>query len=103
MMKEINTGIRQEDKEKIIRIIDALFPGSKIFLYGSRARGTYHHASDIDIAIDAHHKLERVLIGEVKDMLNASNIVHKIDVVDFHNIPAEMRNDIIKEGTVWKE
>lgn len=99
----IDTGIDERTKHIIIGVISTLFPQAKIYLYGSRARGTYKHGSDIDVAIDAGKKLERVDVGEARDMLNESNIPYKIEVVDFHNIPDQMQKNILKEGILWKD
>ena len=97
------TGIDKKDQTKIIRVIEALIPEAKIYLFGSRARSTHQDRADIDIAIDAGKRLERVDVGEIRDMLNESNISLKIDVVDLHNIPEEMKTAILEEGIVWKE
>ncbi len=40
-------------KDKIIKVIEIFYPNAKIYLFGSRARGTNEEQSDIDIAIDA--------------------------------------------------
>jgi uncharacterized protein len=96
-------GISSAVKDKIIRVIHALIPEARIYLFGSRARGTYTDRSDIDIALEADKPLKRVDIGEVRDMLNASNISYKIDVVDLNSLPEEMRSAILKERVLWKE
>ena len=101
--KQENTGIDDSIKQKIIKVSHALLPGVKVYLYGSRARGTYRAGSDIDIALDAEHKISRFQVSELRDMLNASNIMYKIDVVDLHAIPEEMRSVILTEGILWKE
>ena len=91
-----------EIKEKIIRLIMALLPDVKIYLFGSRARGTNHERSDIDIALDAGQKLPLVVIDEVASVLAETNIAYKIDVVDFHRISEAMQQDVKKEGVAWK-
>jgi len=95
------TGIKEEEQQKIIRVIKALIPKATIYLYGSRARGTFKQGSDVDIAVDTGTKVPRINIGEVKDMLNASNMIYTFDVVDLNNIPNEMKENIIKEGIKW--
>jgi predicted nucleotidyltransferase len=50
-----------KEKEIIIRLLDALFPGVKIYLFGSRARGTHRPTSDIDLALDAGRELSAKL------------------------------------------
>jgi len=44
--------LEPEYKNKRISILSVLFPNAKIYLFGSRARGTHEQKSDIDLAID---------------------------------------------------
>jgi len=88
-------------KEKIITIISALFPKTKIYLYGSRARGTHQEWSDIDLALDAGKKLNRHDIREVMDMLEASNIPYKVSIVDFNDADKEFKDEISKDMMLW--
>lgn len=95
------TGIDEKTKKIIIGVIKTLIPTAQIYLFGSRARGTHAARADIDIAIDAGHKLERISVGEIRDMLNASNIPYKIDVIDLHNVSEAMKKSVLDEGIAW--
>lgn len=48
--------IDEKTKHKIIAVISALMPDVKIYLFGSRARGTNSRTADIDIALDGGEK-----------------------------------------------
>ncbi|QQR49265.1 nucleotidyltransferase domain-containing protein [bacterium] len=96
-MKELDI----KTKEKIINIVHALIADADIYLFGSRATGQHHAHSDIDLALDAGKKLDRLVVGEVKDLLSASNIPYKFDVVDVHNVGDDLKRDIMKEGVLW--
>jgi predicted nucleotidyltransferase len=89
-------------KAKIIALISALIPQAKIYLYGSRARGTNKQWSDIDIALDCGEAIARLSIGEIRDIMVASNIPYKVDVVDFYTISPEMRKAIERDKIIWK-
>lgn len=89
-------------KNKIISILSALFPRTKIYLFGSRARKTNREFSDIDIALDAGRPLDNIDVGEARDMLAESNVPYKIDVLDLQSVPEEMKKIILKEGVLWK-
>lgn len=91
----------EEIKKKIIRLLCALFPNVKIYLYGSRARKTNRDRSDIDLAIDTGSKLEKIRLSEAKSILEGSFIPYKIDLVDLHGVSEEFRHVILKEGVVW--
>ena len=89
-------------KEQIIKVIEIFFPDAKIYLFGSRAKGTHHERSDIDIAIDAGRLLTMSERGQLNNMIDALNIVQEVNIVDFNNIPEALKNNILKEGIVWK-
>lgn len=88
-------------KQKIINLLKALFPQVKIYLYGSRARGTNRPRSDIDLAIDTGQKSPRLDVEEAKSVLEGTFIPYKIDLVDLNGVSEEFRNLILQEGVVW--
>lgn len=94
--------IAPAEKRKIIGLIAALMPDVKVYLFGTRARGTHSSISDIDLAIDGGEKLALSAIDEAKSILAASNVVYRVDVVDFNRIPEDMRSVILQEGILWK-
>ena len=90
-------------KRKIIGVLTVLFPDAKIYLFGSRARGTARHRSDIDIALDEGERIKPISrIAEARDMLNASDITKNVEIVDFHAVSSLMKQQILKDGIVWK-
>ena len=91
-----------KEQDTIVRLLDVLFPDVKIYLFGSRARKTNRPASDIDIALDAGRVLAVVEIARVRNIIDALNIAQKVDIVDMHAIPQDLRDIILKEGIVWK-
>jgi predicted nucleotidyltransferase len=94
-------GIRTEHQQLIIKFLAALFPKARIYLFGSRARGTYSVGSDIDIAIDNGQKIPLPELWRAKSILNDINTPQNVDVIDYHRIPASMLEEIQKEGILW--
>ena len=90
-----------KEKEVIIKLLDVLFPGVVIYIFGSRARGTAKETSDIDLALDVGKKLTSLDIAKAKNVLDALNIPQTIDIVDLHSVPPELREIILKEGKKW--
>lgn len=91
-----------KDQAVMIRLLNALFPNVTIYLFGSRAWGTAKPTSDIDLALDAGRKLTFLEIQQARNALDVLYIPQKIDIVDMHSIPEELKNDIIKRGIIWK-
>ncbi|MFH1832504.1 MAG: nucleotidyltransferase domain-containing protein [bacterium] len=90
-----------QDKNEIIDIIKKHIPNCKIYLFGSRARGTNRPGSDIDIVLDMGKKIERSLIADINDELEESNIVFGVDVLDFNSISQDIKDQILKERVLW--
>lgn len=89
-------------KDKIVKVIEIFFPDAKIYLFGSRAKNTHTERSDIDIAIDAGRKMTMTERGQINTMIDALNIPQTTDVVDFNNAPQALKDNIIKDGILWK-
>jgi uncharacterized protein len=92
-----------KEQEIIIRLLDALFPGVKIYLFGSRARGTARPFSDIDLAIDTGKRLNFLEIAKAKNVIDGLNMPMTTDIVDMHSIPDTLRDTILKEGIIWNQ
>lgn len=95
-------NLEEETKLKIISLLTVLFPDAKIYLYGSRARGDHQESSDIDLAIDSHTKLSFTKLGEARSILEASQIPHRVDIVDYNSASERLRPLIDQDKIVWK-
>ena len=72
-------------------------PGTKIWVFGSRAKGTAHPASDLDLAIDAGAALDRDLLLDLKELFEASDLPYRVDLVDWHELSDGFRTMIESE------
>ena len=72
----------------------------KIFIFGSRARGTNHRWSDLDIGIFPQND-KRLPIYDIQDWLNYESIVpFKIDIVDFSTTDEKFKKHAL-ENIIW--
>lgn len=75
----------------------------RIFVFGSRARGTFQRFSDLDIGI-IPGKESVSSIYEIKDYLNyESEIPFKIDIVDFSTVSEKFKQQAMQNVIWWKE
>ena len=95
--------MRPAQKEKLIGFLNVLFPGIKIILFGSRARGNFKERSDYDLALDIGRKITRLELAQAENVIEALNIPQTIEFVDIHAVPEEMKTNILKEGIVWRD
>jgi predicted nucleotidyltransferase len=66
-----------------------------VFLFGSRADGSFHQRSDIDIGIWGYNSLSTSIKLDLEQDLEDSDIIFKVDLIDFN----QASEDFIKEAT----
>ena len=87
------------NQDKLIKLLTALFPECKVYLFGSLARGTDKPSSDVDLAIDAGRRLELRERTMALNIIEAMNIPQKVDLVDLNSkIPDSLKENIFNEG-----
>jgi predicted nucleotidyltransferase len=91
-----------KDKDKIITVIEMFYPNAKIYLFGSYARGDIRSSSDVDVAIDNGAPLDLINPQRIREILSILPFPQNFDIVDFHRIPAPLKENIIKDRIIWK-
>jgi len=92
------TGIREQVIDEIIGLAKK-HSLEKVILFGSRARGDYHRASDIDLAVSGGNVVDFSL-----DVEELTSTLLTYDVVDMNkNLQAKFREAIEKEGKLLYE
>lgn len=93
-----NTGIKPEVIEEIRRIA-RYYHVQKVVLFGSRARGDYHRASDIDLAVVGGD-----FDAFAVDVKEKTSTLLDFDVINLNQmIQEKLLQSISKEGCVLYE
>lgn len=66
-------------------------PSYRIFLFGSRAEGTAHERSDIDIGIEGPYPVPHEALALIEEELEEAPTLYTIEVVDFARMPEKFR------------
>lgn len=89
---------RTDLPEVLLEAVDAAVAGPlsgyrplRVFLFGSRARGSADVRSDYDIGVDAGRPLDARDMADLRDLLDAAPILARVDVVDFRQVDAQFR------------
>lgn len=81
----INTGLNNSDIERIQNVFALYRQVEKVILYGSRAKGTYKSASDIDltlVGIQLNTSIQQKIESELDDLL----LPYRFDISIYHQI-----------------
>ena len=98
MLELDKTGIKQVVLDELISIAER-YHIEKLILFGSRARGDFRRASDIDLAVSGGDFARFAL-----DVEEETSTLLKYDFVDLdRNIQEELLKSIEKEGVVIYE
>ena len=91
------------DLELASRVIRAHLAGRnvRVRLFGSRARGDSRTWSDIDVAVQANATLPAGVLSTLREALEESSCLLNVDVVDWNDADAELRESITREGIEW--
>ena len=92
-------------KETLLNeIISALKENTKIkkaVIFGSRARGDFKAASDVDIAVFADSNLTSEELNIIRDRIDEIDCIYKFDIVDANGQDKKaMLENIANEGVV---
>ncbi|EKD23320.1 MAG: DNA polymerase, beta protein [uncultured bacterium] len=100
-MREKNNNF-ENYKNTLIDIIHNRVPNCKIYLFGSRARGTNQTGADIDLALDAKSVIDISIFYKIQDDIEETTIPLTIDLVDLFSASETLKNEVKKEGVLWK-
>ena len=84
-------------------IIKKYLPHTKIFVYGSRARGDFKEGSDIDIALDTGATIDLSIFSNITYDIDESNVPILVDLIDVHAVSEKFLHVIQKDWKEWKD
>ncbi|NUQ69809.1 MAG: nucleotidyltransferase domain-containing protein [Chthonomonadales bacterium] len=73
-------------------ILNRHVPGLEVRAFGSRVSGRPKPWSDLDLAIVADSALPLLTLALLKDDLRESDLPMRVDVVEWRDLPASIRN-----------
>ena len=101
-MPHSQIDMRERYRRELVDLVEKQLPACKIYLFGSRARGTAASGADIDVAIDANRPLLLEELTALYGAIDESLIPVKVDLIDFFTASGEMRASIEKDRVIWK-
>lgn len=92
-------GLDEKIVEDIVNILKKYPEVESAKIFGSRARGKYRKASDIDIALFGD-KLTSSINTKIFFEIDELYLPYKIDLINFNSIGSEntIRDNILREG-----
>ncbi len=92
--------IENNELKFIKHLILKYVPDAKIKAFGSRVKGTAKKYSDLDIAIQADQSISLLTLSNLEEAFANSDLVYKVDLIDWHRISPEFQQHIEKNCVV---
>lgn len=72
-----------------------------VFIFGSRADGSAHQRSDIDIGILGNQALPAFIKSDIQEKLEECDIPLRVDLIDFYKADPNFRKEALKNTVIW--
>lgn len=97
-------GSLAADLDELERLVRERLRGrpARVFLFGSAARGEAGPTSDLDLAVLPLGPLPVGLLAGLRETLEDSGLVRRVDVVDLSQASAALRREVEREGVEWR-
>lgn len=94
------TGLTRQQLELLQQVFKKHPAVQSVKLYGSRAKGTFHERSDVDLVVFGEG-IDRFLIAGLLLDLKDSNLPYSVDLQDYHELKnRELIEHIDRVGVV---
>ena len=81
----------------IIDIIKKYVPHCEVRAYGSRYKWTSNLYSDLDLSIVGEDKLDWIMLEDIEEAFQESNLPFRVDILDWNAISPEFKK-VIEQG-----
>ena len=104
MTRCLHIDLPADHRRLALNILRAHLPQSiKAWVFGSRATRRARRYSDLDLAIDAGRRLTLDEIARLTEAFSDSDLPHRVDLVDWHDIDDRWRQTIMAERVALTE
>lgn len=74
-------------------------PGTRVFLYGSRARGDASWNADVDLWVDAH--LDASTRRRLEEAIEESRVPFRVDIVTTDQLRGTFGANVRRDAVLW--
>lgn len=97
-----NFGLSSRDCDTLFNIFKKYNSIQKVYVYGSRAKGTAHTGSDIDLALEVDDNENNTLILKLKTDFEESTLPYFVDIVNVKTLKKQsLLNEIKQSGKLF--
>jgi predicted nucleotidyltransferase len=89
--------LKPEEIKIVKDILQKYIPNKKVYAFGSRVNGNVKEFSDLDLVIVDQNILDISLFVALKNAFDESNLVIKVDIIEWVNLSTSFKDIILKK------
>lgn len=94
--------ITSSQRKTIVSLLKKYLPDTVVWVYGSRAKWTSNHKSDLDMVAFAT-KEQKHLVSSLKEAFEESDLPFRVDLFIWDEVPEKFRKNIEAEHVILQE
>lgn len=89
--------VTENELKIVLEILNKYVPNCEVRVFGSRYKWNARKYSDLDLVIVGKKKLDWKLIFDIKEAFQESELIFRVDVLDWNTITEEFKR-VIEDG-----
>jgi type I restriction enzyme S subunit len=86
--------------QEVVKIVAKYLPDARVYLFGSRAKGTAKPYSDFDIAIEWKEKIPLHTMAKIREELDKLPTLKSFDLIDLKRVSGDFIETVRKTGVI---
>ncbi len=95
-------ALTPEQQNNLRELLKRYLPGTEVWAYGSRAKGTAKSWSDLDLVAFASSE-QKNAVAELREAFEESDLPFRVDLFIWKEVPGSFKENIRKERVVLQK
>ena len=100
--KSQNLPLTPDQQSAVQELLKAYLPGTEVWAYGSRVKGTAKPWSDLDLVAFASPE-QKNAVAELREAFDESDLPFRVDLFIWDEVPESFKENIRKERVVLQK
>ncbi|SMP15527.1 Nucleotidyltransferase domain-containing protein [Desulfurobacterium pacificum] len=100
MAKSVKPLTDEEILKKVVEIVSCRLPEVSVYIFGSRAKGTYKYNSDFDIALEGEEKIPPATLAQIREELDNLPTLKSFDLIDLKRTSTKFAEAVKRTGVI---
>lgn len=93
--------LKKEHSDIVLDLLKRHIPAARVYVFGSRVKGSARLSSDLDLAIDSDEPLAPIDLAELEVDFSDSELPFFVDVIEFNKVSPDFQERVQEEWEIF--